>query len=213
MRYSSRGLNAPEFLRNSMAEIFRADGGLSAAPVDIDHYNMMVDADKECRANKIGRHVSAAYVVYMHKGFHTDVMLQASCPVMEKWRQVSSRLQDAARSIVKAFGMHGHRDIDVSYVLLPYPGNAFNDSDAMSIGVEVDYLKNAGKYYDPIKLGVSSGQFQYIQPSPVMQRQWLTRQLTPVCLHKIYGGWYQFGAVLFVTVPNEPNYRYVVCDY
>lgn len=205
---SLRGNGIENVLKTVMRENLDADGGISAQQIDIDYYNNSVEADPSCEARKIDESVTAAYVFYIHRRFHTDLLMRAKCPFFEKLLTSKEHLRAISENLIYSFSSGGYGDVTVEYNQLYHPEGSFNRNDEHAMRIEITHLKSIDKYYDPVKAGVATGMFQYIEPDDTMKQQWMNEQLKPLCLHRHLGGWFQFVGIMLITVPNQPKYRY-----
>lgn len=207
-----RGVNMHDYLKTVMSCSLNPAEGLSAAPMDVDYYNSMVDRDPECGASKIDKSASAVYVFYTHKGFHTEELFKAKFPFLETWDHIDRRLSSLRDSVKSLLLSEGYGDAKIEYFPLFYLDGAFSNAYRKSASSDIDFLKRVKRHYDPVKAGVSTGIFQHIEPSSSMKTQWIREPIKPICLHRTYGGWFQFAAIMFLTVPNHPYASMVTWD-
>ncbi|GIX62622.1 serine protease [Babesia caballi] len=189
-----------EYLWSTFKEEFPPHRGIHVVPVDIESYNEAVDKDPGDGVLKIKSHVSELLLVYTDASFHK---VHADWDVY-KLEGKSAAFNKVFFDIIlrqdyefeeNGFGIHKIHAISVRY-----PEGAFSPSEARRFSAEVQQARFK-EYYDPVKLALATGQFQYFTPSERLQRLYKPHELTPILYHNVFGGWFELKKLIFVMLP------------
>ncbi|GIX62616.1 serine protease [Babesia caballi] len=191
---------AADYLCSSFIELFPPHRGIHVVPVDIESYNEAVDKDPGDGVLKIKSHVSELLLVYTHAPFHTTEADWGVYKLEGKSAAFNKVFADKMNRQFDDYYKNGFRDYNIDSISVRYPEGAFSPSEARRLSAEVQQARFK-EYYDPVKLALATGPFQYFTPSERLQRLYKPHELTPILYHNVFGGWFELKKLIFVMLP------------
>ncbi|GIX62614.1 methylmalonic aciduria and homocystinuria type C protein homolog [Babesia caballi] len=195
---SRRNAEKAGFVTSSINKFIPIGKGLNVAAVDIKGYNEEVSMDSGNGAIFIAENVRAAYLVYTDGTFDSCHAFSTTYLAEGRWAVINAALHKAMLRLTEAYESKGYGNFSYEMKFISYPEGAFTPNSARHMEEEAECRRANKEYYDPVKLALATGLFQYFTPSERLQRLWEPQKLIPILFHNVYGGWFELEGVIFI---------------
>ncbi|GIX62620.1 porin-like protein L precursor [Babesia caballi] len=115
-----------------------------------------------------------------------------------KYREVNLLLYERFLRLMHEYEKRGFGSLEQDAAALRYPDGVISSVEARRHRIEIEFQKAKKRYYDPVKLALATGQFQYFTPSERLQSLYKPHELTPILYHALFGGWFELEGVIFI---------------